>query len=212
MSAPLTVELAFAGIAVGSAAALSGIGLVVCYRATGVLNLAQGAIAMVTAYALRQCVVVWHWPRPLALCACLLVFAPGLGWALDALVFRRLQRRGAGTVHLLVACLGVFVLLVGAAYLLWGPVPRLDAPKVLPFSALWVVLVLAAGVAAVSRFTGFGRQVRAVVDNRGLAELAGVDADRVSSVGWAFSAFTAGLTGALLAPNCGSTPSGCRCW
>ncbi|MFC5906126.1 ABC transporter permease subunit, partial [Streptacidiphilus monticola] len=208
MSAPLTVELAFAGIAVGSAAALSGIGLVVCYRATGVLNLAQGAIAMVTAYALRQCVVVWHWPRPLALCACLLVFAPGLGWALDALVFRRLQRRGAGTVHLLVACLGVFVLLVGAAYLLWGPVPRLDAPKVLPFSALWVVLVLAAGVAAVSRFTGFGRQVRAVVDNRGLAELAGVDADRVSSVGWAFSAFTAGLTGALLAPELRLDPFG----
>ena len=59
MAAPLGLDLALAGVAVGSAAALSGIGLVVCYRATGVLNFAQGAIAMLSAYVLRQTVVVF---------------------------------------------------------------------------------------------------------------------------------------------------------
>ncbi|WP_370094651.1 ATP-binding cassette domain-containing protein [Streptacidiphilus sp. MAP12-20] len=209
--ASLPLDLAQAGLTVGAAAALSGIGLVVCYRATGVLNLAQGAIAMVTAYALRQTIVVWHWPRALAIPACLLVFAPAIGWALDATVFRRLQRRGAGPVETLVACLGVFVLLVGAAFLLWGPTPLADAPSLLPSSpwaVLAVVAVLAAGVAAVGRWTPFGTQVRAVVDNRRLAELAGVDADRVSSVGWAFGAFTAGLTGAVLAPGLRLDPYG----
>jgi branched-chain amino acid transport system permease protein len=207
----LPLDLAEAGLTVGAAAALSGIGLVVCYRATGVLNLAQGAIAMITAYAVRQTIVVWHWPRAVAVPACLLVFAPAIGWALDAAVFRRLQRRGAGPVETLVATLGVFVLLVGVAFLLWGPTPLGDAPSLLPSSpwaVLAVVAVLGAAVAAVGRWTAFGTQVRAVVDNRRLAELSGVDADRVSSVGWAFGAFTAGLTGAVLAPGLRLDPYG----
>ena len=53
----LTYDLTLAGLAVGSAAALTGIGLIVTYRATGVLNLAHGAIAMVCAYVLRQLAV-----------------------------------------------------------------------------------------------------------------------------------------------------------
>ena len=224
MAAPLALDLAVAGITVGSAAALSGVGLVVCYRATGVLNLAQGAVAMVTAYALRQTVVVWHWPRLPAIAVCVLVFAPGLGVLMDVAVFRRLQRRDAGTAETLVAGVGVFVLLVGAAALLWGLTSRGDAPVLVPATPLvapgglrltldtvvdlGIVLVLAAGVGAVSRWTPFGTTVRAVVDNRRLAELAGMDADEVSSVGWAFSAFTAGLTGVLLAPGLRLDPYG----
>ena len=224
MAAPLVLDLALAGVAVGSAAALSGIGLVVCYRATGVLNFAQGAIAMVSAYALRQTVVVWHWPRALAIPCCLLVFAPGLGVLLDVLVFRPLQRRRAGTGETLVAGLGVFVLLTGAAYLIWGPTPRADSPALLPHTRLAsldglnlsldtavelaTVLLLALGLGAVTRWTRFGTSLRAVVDDRRLAELGGVDADMVSSVGWAFGSFTAGLTGVLLAPDLQLDPYG----
>ena len=230
MTVPLPVDLAVAGLAVGSAAALSGIGLVVCHRATGVLNLAHGAVAMVTAYALRQTVVAWHWPRALAVPVCVLVFAPGLGVLMDVLVFRRLQRRNAGTTETLVAGLGVFVLLIGAAALTWGLTPLTDAPSLVPSRPiripgvpvgpgglhiplstavdLGIVLLIAAGVGAVSRWTPFGTTLRAVVDNRRLAELSGMDADRVSSVGWAFGAFTAGLTGVLLAPGLRLDPYG----
>ncbi|MEZ0089042.1 ABC transporter permease [Streptacidiphilus sp. EB129] len=224
MATPLALDLAVAGVAVGSAAALSGVGLVVCYRATGVLNLAQGAVAMVTAYALRQTVVVWHWPKVLAIACCVLVFAPGLGFLMDVAVFRRLQRRNAGTAETLVAGLGVFVLLIGGAALLWGLTPLGDAPSVLPSTPLvapgglrlttdtvvdlGAVLLLTAAVGAVNRWTPFGTMLRAVVDNRRLAELSGLDADAVSSVGWAFGAFTAGLTGVLLAPGLRLDPYG----
>jgi len=224
VAAPLVLGLALAGVTVGSAAALSGIGLVVCYRATGVLNVAQGAVAMVIAYLLRQTVVVWHWPRALAVPCCLLLFAPGLGVLLDVLVFRPLQRRRAGTGETLVAGLGVFVLLTGAAYLVWGPTPRADSPALLPHTGLAsvdgldlsldtvaelaTVLLLALGVGAVTRWTRFGTSLRAVVDDRRLAELAGLDADMVSSVGWAFGSFTAGLTGVLLAPGLQLDPYG----
>ncbi|MFI6643422.1 ATP-binding cassette domain-containing protein [Streptomyces sp. NPDC050504] len=199
----LTYDLTLAGLAVGSAAALTGIGLVVTYRATGVLNLAHGAVAVVCAYVLRELAVERGWPLPWAACATLLVVAPGIGLLLDRAVFRPLAVAGADPARTLVASIGVFVLLVGAATLLWGTGARADAPLLLsgdPWAQLGAVLALALLVAAATRWTRTGRELRAVVDNRELAALGGTDADRVAAVGWAFGSFTAGLTGVLLAP------------
>ncbi|MEU7027585.1 ATP-binding cassette domain-containing protein [Streptomyces sp. NPDC046275] len=209
--ASLTYDLVLAGLAVGSAAALTGIGLVVTYRATGVLNLAHGAIAMVCAYVLRQLVVVWHWPLPLGALVTLLVVAPGIGLVLDRLVFRPLAVAGAGPAQSLVASIGVFVLLVGAAALVWGGGARDDAPVLLgddPWAQLAAAVALACAVGAVTRWTRFGRQLRAVVDNRPLAVLSGIPADRVAAAGWAFGSCTAGLTGVLLAPYVRLDPYG----
>lgn len=209
--ASLTYELTLAGLAVGSAAALTGIGLIVTHRATGVLNLAHGAVAMICAYVLRQLVVAWGWPLWPAALLTLLVVAPGLGLVLDRAVFRPLARAGAGPARTLVASTGVFVLLVGAAVLLWGAGARNDAPVLLgddPWPQLATVVAVACLVTAVTRWTRFGRELRAVVDNRPLAVLAGVDADRIAAAGWAFGAFTAGLTGVLLAPYVRLDPYG----
>ncbi|MGI5424845.1 ABC transporter permease subunit [Streptomyces sp. CA-179760] len=207
----LTYDLTLAGLSVGSAAALTGIGLIVTYRATGVLNFAHGAIAMVCAYVLRQCVVEWGWPLWLGATVTLLVLAPGLGVVLERFVFRPLAVLGGDPAQTLVASIGVFVLLVGGAALLWGQGAREDAPELVPdepWGQLAVVLLLAAGVAVVVRRTRFGRELRAVVDDRQLAVLGGIDADRVAAAGWAFGSFTAGLTGVLLAPYVRLDPYG----
>ncbi|WP_235882449.1 ABC transporter permease [Streptomyces apricus] len=209
--ASLTYDLTLAGLSVGSAAALTGIGLVVTYRATGVLNFAHGAIAMVCAQLLRQLTVEWHWPLALAAPLTLLVVAPAIGMALERYVFRPLSVLGGDPAQTLVASVGVFVLLVGGAVLVWGPGARPDAPVLVapdPWGQLAVTLLLAAGVGAVIHRTRFGRELRAVVDDRGLAALSGVDADRVAAAGWAFGSFTAGLTGVLLAPYVRLDPYG----
>ncbi|MGA5508465.1 ABC transporter permease subunit [Streptomyces umbrinus] len=209
--ASLTYDLTLAGLSVGSAAALTGIGLVVTHRATGVLNFAHGAIAMVCAYLLWQLTVEWDWPLPLAAALTLLVVAPGIGMALERFVFRPLSVLGSDPAQTLVASIGVFVLLVGGAALIWGPGARSDAPTLVsadPWGQLAVTLVLAVGVGAVIRWTRFGRELRAVVDDRSLAVLGGIDADRVAAAGWAFGSFTAGLTGVLLAPYVRLDPYG----
>ncbi|MEV8021000.1 branched-chain amino acid ABC transporter permease/ATP-binding protein [Streptomyces sp. NPDC086554] len=201
--ASLTYDLTLAGLAVGSAAAFTGIGLIVTYRATGVLNFAHGAIAMVCAYVLRQLTVEWNWPLWLATTVTLLLIAPAIGLLLERAVFRPLSVLGSDPAQTLVASIGVFVLLVGGAALLWGPGAKADAPVLVssdPWAQLAVTVALAAAVWAVTRWTRFGGELRAVVDNRSLAVLGGIDADRVAAAGWAFGAFTAGLTGALLAP------------
>ncbi|WP_308191865.1 ABC transporter permease subunit [Kitasatospora humi] len=217
MAAPgLAIDFALAGVAVGSAAALSGVGLVVCYRLTGVLNLAQGGIAVFTAYLLRELAVVRGWPLWLAAAVCLLLVAPGLGVLLQFGVFGPLRRRAAGVGELVVASVGVLVLLIGLVAAMWGTAPLADVPSLVPVrtftlpggrllrldtvAQLGAVLVVACAVWAVGRFTRFGVRSRAVADDPALAELAGVNAEAVGAVGWAFGALTAGLVGVLLAP------------
>jgi branched-chain amino acid transport system permease protein len=220
----LSVNLALAGLAIGCVVALAGIGLVVTYRATGVFNIAFGAIAMLVAYLLWQAVRVWRLPLWPSALVDLLVVAPGIGVLLDALVFSPLQRRAAPAVERLVASLGVFVLMVGAAYLGWGGQARTDAPQLLPsggfalgngltvpastLASLGVVLAIVAALGAVTKLTPFGIQVRAVVNRRTLAELTGINAPLVSRAGWAAGSFLAGLAGVLLAPGLRLDPYG----
>ncbi|MEU1197863.1 ATP-binding cassette domain-containing protein [Streptomyces sp. NPDC005813] len=220
--ASLTYDLTLAGLSVGSAAALTGIGLIVTHRATGVLNFAHGAVAMVCAFLLRQFTVEWGWPLALGTAVTLLVVAPAIGVALERFVFRPLAVLGGDPAQTMVASIGVFVLLVGGAALVWGTGARADAPTVVsadPWGQLAVALALAAAVGAVLRSpkgrpprsrrrTRFATELRAVVDDRPLAVLGGIDADRVAAAGWAFGSFTAGLTGVLLAPYVRLDPYG----
>jgi branched-chain amino acid transport system permease protein len=220
----LAIELALAGLAVGSIAALAGIGLLATYRATGVFNLAFGAIAVLVAYLLWQVVRVWHWPIALAAPLDLLVVAPGLGVLLDRVVFRPLQRRRVSPAESLVASIGVLVLIIGIVTLVWGTESKSDAPSLLPSGSIALpggatigtdtvtVLALVAAVGLlmglIADFTRFGASVKAVVDRRELAEQVGIDADRISAVGWAFGTFLAGLAGVLLAPRLRLNPYG----
>ncbi|MFJ8739856.1 ABC transporter permease [Embleya sp. NPDC127516] len=220
----LTLELALAGLGVGAIAALAAVGMITSYRATGVFNLSFGALAMIVAYLVWQQVRVWGWPLWAAVLLDVGVVAPALGLVLERFVFRGLHREGAGPARMLVASLGVFVLLVGVATLTWGTQARLDPPSIVPSGSvalpgdtsvptgtlveLGVVIAVAALVAGVTRYTRFGVRLRAVVDRRSLAELAGVPADRVAAAGWAFGSMLAGLTGVLLAPHLRLDPYG----
>jgi branched-chain amino acid transport system permease protein len=219
----LSLELALAGLGLGSIAALSGIGLLITYRATGVFNLAHGALAVVVAYVYWQLAVPWGWPRPLAAAVAILVVGPLVGVATYLGVFRSLQRRAAPAGESLVATLGLFVLLVGVTTAVWGLNARRVPPVLLTgrvrlpagvavrsetLADLGVVVGTSLVLWFVTRRTRLGLDVRAVVDSRELAELARVDADRVAMLGWAAGATFAGMTGVLLAPSLSLTPYG----
>jgi branched-chain amino acid transport system permease protein len=213
----LYLQLALAGVATGSIAALSGIGLILTYRATGVFNFAHGAVAMFVAYLLWQLNVAWGWPLIVAAPLVVLVLGPGIGVILERAVFRPLETRGASTSEKLVATLGVFVVLVGLAQTIWGPEHKSDAPNLFPdrslllpgdlrigfnqLAQLVIVLLSAGALLLLFRFSHLGTQIRAVVDQRELADLTGVNANRVASLAWALGCGFAGLSGVLLAPQ-----------
>ena len=218
------LELAAAGVAFGCIAALSGLGLLITYKGTGVFNLAHGAMAMFVAYVHWQLVSGWGWSEWIAAPLSVFAVGPALGIIAYRGVFRELARRTASAAESLVASLGLFVLLVGIVAVAWGPGAR-RAPDIFPtrrihlfgtnaqigsdaLVELAVVAVAVALLGLVTTRTRLGVHIRAVVDRRELAELSGVDADRVATICWAVGAGFAGLTGVLLAPRLSLTPYG----
>jgi branched-chain amino acid transport system permease protein len=209
----LAVDYGLVGLGLGAIAALSGVGLLITYRATGVFNVGHGAIAMVAAYLFWQLTDVWSLPVWVAAPLVLFVFAPAFGMLLERVVFRPLQRRFASPAEALVATIGILVLLLGIAYAVWGQQTRhptsLFPTRVLhpgsltlhldAFLDLAVVLLGTGALGLALRLTPLGTQIRAVVDRRDLAELSGIDADRVAAIGWALGTVFAALTGILLA-------------
>ncbi len=209
-------QLAVAGLGIGAVAALSGVGVIATYRVTGVLNVAFGAIGMIAAYLLRAAVRDWGVATGVAAAVIVLGCAPLLGLLLDAAVFRPLQRRAAGVAAELAAGFGVTVLLVGIATAAWGSGARTDAPSLLSAGSvqlggltvsvgvlieLGLLAVIAGGLVALTRNRTVGVSIRAVVDDRGLAELGGLPARRLGRLGWALGCALAAGAGMLLAPQ-----------
>src|SRR4051794_22560365 len=219
------VALAITGIGPGAIAALSGMGLILTYRATGVFNFAQGTIATFVGYCYWELTDKHHVPAGLAAAIAILVIGPAIGLLLEVAVFRPLDRRGASTSEKLVASLGLTVLVLGICVTIWSGQTRF-ASSFLPFAShaplepfgnqyqisyvtigVLVILAITSGaLTALFRFTRLGTEIRAVVDKRELAELAGVNANRVASISWALGCGFAGLVGVLYASSVALDP------
>jgi len=198
-----------AGVGVGAVYALSGVGLVVLYRATGVLNFAFGAIGAVSAFiawsALRA-----HWPLPAAILAAVLAGAL-LSTAYSRWIARFLSEREP--IVRSIGTLGLALILMGFANWLWGEQPRrlafpTDAGG-LDFAGTrltWtrIISLLAAvsmmlGVALLLARTRIGLKMRALANDRPLSALLGVQVRRVDTLSWLISGAFAGVCGILLA-------------
>jgi branched-chain amino acid transport system permease protein len=204
------------GFPIGCVYALIAIGFVLTYKTSGVFNLAFGAQAFVSAAVYYQMRVVHGWPIPVAFVVSVLVVAPLLGLVLDRALFQHL--RGATQVARLAVSLGLLVAIPEIAKLAlkfeppaFGPqgivadgdvVYRFGDYAVTRNELITIVITIVSAVllAVLFRYTALGLRMRAVVESPRMSELAGVNADRVSSVSWMLSSFFAGLAGVLLAP------------
>ncbi|MFJ1563852.1 ATP-binding cassette domain-containing protein [Streptomyces erythrochromogenes] len=218
------------GLVSGALYALLATGLVLSYSASGLFNFAHGATAYLCALTFYELHSGLGWPAVPAALLVVFVLAPGLGWGLDRLMFRRLAR--VGETAQIVATIGLLVALPAAG--LWAvelladagaPVKpaenRFGLPGVGPSPAkswqltegvgidsdqliTWVVTALVAvALWVLMRHTRIGLQLRAAVDNRSLTELRGISADRLSSVAWMIASALAGLAGVLATPLLG---------
>ncbi|MEU9252187.1 ATP-binding cassette domain-containing protein [Streptomyces sp. NPDC048270] len=218
------------GLVSGALYALLATGLVLSYSASGLFNFAHGATAYLCALTFYELHSGLGWPAVPTALLVVLVLAPGLGWGLDRLMFRRLAR--VGETAQIVATIGLLVALPAAG--LWAVELLADAgapvkpaenqfglPGVGPSPAkswqltegvgidsdqliTWVVTaVVAVALWVLMRHTRLGLLLRAAVDNRALTELRGISADRLSSVAWMIASALAGLAGVLATPLLG---------
>jgi ABC-type branched-subunit amino acid transport system ATPase component/ABC-type branched-subunit amino acid transport system permease subunit len=188
--------------------AMLTIGIVVIFRASRVLNLAHGAMAMLPAY------LVYDMSRhglPMIVAVPLAVASGGLlGLLTERLFVRTLRRQGptAQTVGT-IAMFGLIVSLVAKHY---GTTPFVG-PSVFPKGGLrlhgsilfygdlglfFTAIVVAAALFAVFKFTTLGLTLRGAADNRVAAMLVGINPNRSAQVAWLIGGSLAGLAGVLL--------------
>lgn len=189
--------------------AIFALGIVLMYRASRVLNLAHGAMAMVPAYVTYELSQAGL-SLPIAVFGGVL-FGAALGVAIELVFVRRLRAQSitAQTVGT-VAALGV---LVAGAARIWGAVSR-TAPRLFPeghvsvglsnisygqIGLFVVMLLVAAGLWALIQRTDLGLMMRGTAEDRIAASLMGVSPEGVTSLAWALGGGLAALGGILLA-------------
>ena len=195
------------GLAVGSLYALGGIGLVVLYRATGVLNFANGAAGAagaMTAWQLGQ----WDiWP-PATWLACILV-ALAISLFYGRLIAPKLAWREP--IVKAVATLGFALIILGLVSFIWIDDPRsLSLPTdklavrimglrvtVTRLIVIATSIALVIGIWAFLKFTPIGLQMRSLANDRDLSALIGVPIVRVETFAWGLSGVIAGFTGLM---------------
>jgi branched-chain amino acid transport system permease protein len=201
------------GIVTGAIYAIAASGLVVTYTTSGIFNFAHGAVGMLAAFTYWQLSVDWGWPTPVAMAVVLFVLAPGFGALIERTMIRSLE--GTSETTKLVVSVGLLAALIGLAQVIWDTEGRrvdwlfgaTNGVDVFDVFVNYHRLFTLGAAAAVALFlwlflnrTRTGVSMRAVVDNRGLAQLNGVRPNRASLLSWAIGFSLAALAGILIAP------------
>jgi branched-chain amino acid transport system permease protein len=205
--------LLFCLLGLGSGALIAGIalGVVLTYRGSGIINLATGGMAMLAGYAFWALRIdLLHWSTGPALIASLVIVV-AVGALTELVAFRPL--RNAAPLAKLVSSLGVLLVLQASMLLAFGTTAQPE-PTVLPQSTVKVfgtvipedrfiltgiVIVLAAVLAALYRFTRFGLATRAASENEVVAMLGGLSPNRLSMLNTLLASLIAGGIGILAA-------------
>jgi branched-chain amino acid transport system permease protein len=207
------IDLTLSGISNGAVYAAVALALVLIWRATRIVNFAQGAMLMITTF-IASAVINSTGSYVVGL-----IVALACGLVLGALVERVLIRHveNAPPLNAVIVTLGLYTLLVAAAGMIWGNSPRsfpaafsLRGYKVGSTTLLFTpndtfivvtVIATAAALAFVFRATSLGLRMRAAAFAPEVARLLGVRVGHMFTVGWALAALTGALAGVLVAPS-----------
>ncbi|MDX6197546.1 MAG: branched-chain amino acid transport system ATP-binding protein [Actinomycetota bacterium] len=191
-----------------AAYALFALGIVLIYRASRVLNLAHGVMAMLPSYVVLE---LRHrgFPLPLALIAGVLSGA-ALGSAVEFVFVRRLRR--ISETAQTVGTVAVFGLVVAFSAKAFGTSP-VRPPGIFPDKAIEFAdsgisygqlgligtsIALTVGLFALFKFSRLGLAMRGAASNRTAAALMGVNPDRTTQVAWMLGGALAAVAGILL--------------
>jgi len=213
------LNITLGGIASGMIVSAVALGLVLIFRATNIVNFAQGAMAMITTYIayaiLHQGVDYWV----------ALVCALGVGLLFGAVVQFVLVRpvQNKSPLNAVILTFGFLILLEGIAGAIWGsqtrtyPAPFSEAGQKLggtqiafsPFDVyiLVSVLVLMGVMLVLFRATNLGLRMRAVAFAPEAARLLGVRVQPLLTLGWALAAAAGVLAALLVVPTSSLTPN-----
>jgi branched-chain amino acid transport system permease protein len=207
------LEFTLGGLSEGMVYAAIALSLVLIWRGTRVLNYAQGGMAMFTAYL--GLIVINRTHNYWLGFVIALVAGLVLGALLERGVVRPVERKPP--LNAVIVTIGLLILLEGLAGIIYGGSFRSFPPAFsvtglsightalgLSRNALFTVaavLVGAAVLGAVFRYTAAGLRLRATAFNPDVSRLLGVRTGRVLTLGWALAGVFGALAGVLVSPT-----------
>jgi branched-chain amino acid transport system permease protein len=207
------IQLVFAGVALGCIYALIGLGFTIIFKASEVINFAQGELLLVGAYIVSAGVFEWHLAFLLALLLGIMVTV-FIGLLFERFVLRRMI--GRPVFSILMITIGLDIVLRTLVIARWGSNP---IPAASPFeftsgfnlggvhfgaNELWtisVTVLLCVALFYFFRFTKYGLAMRATALDQEAALAMGIDIRTVYALAWGIAAAIATIGGVFLAIN-----------
>jgi len=212
----IILQLGLSGLSIGSIYALVGLALVLPFKASGIVNFAQGEIVTFGAYLaliLSELGLSYFAVVPLVL-----IGAAALGMVVERLLIRPIVDQPEFTLVIVTFAIGIII--KAAIRLHWQDNPfSIDAPFVGPPLALGALrlnpaylvfivstVVVVAALFAFFGYSKFGKAMRAAALDPIAAKLMGIRIGSVYSAAWALSTMLGAFVGLLLAPVIGINP------
>ncbi len=200
------------GLNFGLMLGLAAVGLSLVFGTTGLSNFAHSEMVTFGAVAALVLGAGLQLPMWLAIPAAVLL-SGGMGWALDAGLWKPLRKRGLALVQLMIVSIGLsltarylFQYFVGGGT---EQLPGADSTMVPLFGSVALSMTdlvsMAISIVVIMGFawwllrTKTGKATRAISDNPDLAAASGIDVDKVIRTVWIISGALAGLAGVLWA-------------
>jgi branched-chain amino acid transport system permease protein len=210
------VQLVVDGLSTGSIYGAIALAIVLVYQATGLINFAQGGMAVLAAYV-AWLLTTHGVPLVLAILVSIL-FSFVLGAVVERWLMRRFERGDPDTA--VVVTIGLLTLITGLCGWLWT-FNNQQFPSLFPLGTVSVLgvhisirsigttlVIVAAMVLLQVLFVGtkLGLALRAVAINPQSAAFSGLPVGRLLMVGWGLAAALGAVAGALVAPQLTLTP------
>ncbi len=205
------MQQAMAGLSSGSSYALLALGLALIFITSGILNFAQGEMAMVSSFVAYTFMVGLQFPFWLSVLATL-IFAAIFGILVERIVIRPLL--GAPVLSIVIATLGLNIFFNNIAKNIWGsgsysfPTPisnesiTVFGVSVSPINivVIGVTLVMMLLLFLFLKFSRLGIALRATAQEHNIAILMGVRPATIYRLTWMMGSMLGALAGVLLAP------------
>jgi len=201
-------DLTVNGLMIGTMYALVALGFVLIYKATSVVNFAQGELVMFGGYVAAALISLYHLPLAVAL-PVLLGTMVVLGFAIERGVLRPLV--GQQVISVVMVTIGLAQVLQGSAAMVWGAQTK-NIPLPIPLDPyiVWEIYLspinIVAAVVSAGFLVGFawffrrsrlGIAMRAVANDQQAAMAVGINVRLVFALSWAIAGLTAGIVGVV---------------
>jgi len=202
----LFTDLLASGVAIGALYGLIAMGFAVIYKATGLVNFAQGELTMIVAY-IAWSIATTVTGNVLVVCSGAIVAAVALGMTIERFIMRPML--GEPIFSSVLVTVALAVILRSSITLVWDAYPHaLDLGVGRDVVRLGGISLRGAQLASVAvllsmlalsflffRFSKIGVAMRAVAADDRTALLMGISATRIHSIAWAASSVIAGVAG-----------------